>query len=199
MSSAGLRRVPWHLRWRTAPRAASALRIRVARLTHLHCRVEIDGSVYAGPGFRLEIPGNGTLIVGPRVQFRRGFYCEISGDGVVTIGAGSVFTADAMVQCTTSITIGERCVFAQGVLLADGAHRFRDWTRHTQEQGYDFRPLVIKDDALVLAKCTVVSDIGYRAVIAANSLVNRPVPDYTLAGGVPARALEYFGPDPAAP
>ena len=195
------KRRAWHLRWRTAPRLASAARIRVARLTHGHTRIVIPDSVFAGRGFRLEIPGAGSLIVGERVQFRQGFYCEIDGEGELTIGAGTIFTGDAMIQCTTRISIGERCMFGQATFLADGAHLFRDWTKHLVDQGYNYRPLTIEDNAVVHTKSTVVANVGYRAVVAANSFVNRDVPAYTLVGGVPATVLEYFGPpaeEPAA-
>jgi acetyltransferase-like isoleucine patch superfamily enzyme len=188
------KRRAWHLRWRTAPHLASATRIRVARLTHGHCKLVIPDSVFAGPGFRLEIPGSGTLVVGEGVQFRNGFYCEISATGELTIGAGSIFTADAMIQCTTQISIGERCVFGQGVFLADGAHRFRDHTQHLLDQGYNYRPLTIEDNAVVHSKATIVASLGYRSVVGANTFVNKDVPAYTLVGGVPARVLEYFGP-----
>ena len=170
------------------------MRILVARATHGHCTVRIDDSVFAGPGFRLEIPGNGTFEVGPGVQFRRGFYCEIDRDGKVTIGPDTIFTAETMIQCSTSITIGSRCAFGQATFIADGAHRFRDWTQHLLDQGYSYRPLVIDDGAIVHTKSTVVANIGRQAVIGANSLVNRDIPAYCLAGGVPARVLEYFGP-----
>ena len=156
--------------------------------------MHIDRHVLAGPGFRLEIPGGGTLEVGPGVQFRRDFYCEIDGDGRVSIGAGTIFTSDAMIQCSTSIEIGENCMFGQSLVMADGSHRFRDWTVPIYEQGFDFRPIVVGSGALVNSNCTVVASVGEHAVIGANSLVNRDVPDYTLAGGVPARVLDYFGP-----
>lgn len=174
--------------------AASALRIKVAHLTHRHAHVHIDPAAYAGPGFRLEIPGSGTLEVGPGVQFRRGFYCEIGGSGRVSIGAGTIFTGPATIQCSTSVEIGNRCMLGNSLLIADGSHQFRDWTKSIHELGYDFRPIVIGSESLIHTNVTIVASVGHRSVIGANSLVNRDVPDYTLAGGVPARPLEYFGP-----
>jgi acetyltransferase-like isoleucine patch superfamily enzyme len=162
--------------------------------THRHCRVEFQGPVYLGRGFHLNIPDRGQLIVGPGVDFRRGFICEISGRGRVSIGGGSVFTSDALIQCSTTIDIGTRCVFGQSLMIADGSHRFRDWTRHVLDQGYDYRPITIGDNAFVMTKCTIISDIGEGAVVGANSLVNRPIPAFSFAGGVPARVIEYFGP-----
>ena len=164
------------------------------RATHRHCTVELQGPVRLGPGFRLWIPDRGTLIVGPGADFREGFACEISGGGVVRIGASATFTSQALLQCTTSITIGDRCTFAQSVLIADGNHRFRDATRPMAEQGYDHRPITIGDDVFVASRCTVLNDVGTHAVVGAHAVVARPVPPYCLAVGAPARVVEYFGP-----
>jgi len=162
--------------------------------THRHCRVEFQRPVRLGPRFQLHIPDAGEFVVGPDVDFRRDFVCEIYGTGRVSIGAGSIFTSNSVVLCSTTVEIGARCVFVQGTLIADGNHRFRDWRRHLLDQGYDFRPIKISDGAVVMSKCTILADIGKGAVIGANSLVNKPVPAYCLAGGVPAQVIEYFGP-----
>jgi acetyltransferase-like isoleucine patch superfamily enzyme len=193
------RKIPWYLRYRLGARSGSAIRRLAIQATHRHCRVEFQGPVYLGPGFALNIPDRGTLIVGAGVDFRRGFVCEISGDGRVVIGENSTFTSHALIQCSTSIEVGARCVFGQALMMADGNHRFRDWTHHVLDQGYDFRPITIGDGAVVTSKCTVLADIGKGAVVGANSVVVRPVPSYCLAGGVPARVIEHFGPSDERP
>ena len=189
-----LRTLPWRLRYRFGAHLASEVRRLVVVATHVHCRVEFLGPVRLGPGFALDIADNGTFVVGAGVEFRRGFVCEISGHGRVTIGAGSVFTSSALVQCTTSIDIGERCVFGQAALIADGFHRFRDPERHLLDQGYDFRPVTIGAGAVATSKCTITADVGERALVAAHSVVTKPVPAFCLAGGAPARVIEYYGP-----
>jgi acetyltransferase-like isoleucine patch superfamily enzyme len=156
---------------------------------HGHATVEFRGPVRIGPGFTLDLPGNGTFVVGSGVDLRRGFVCEISGNGRVEIGDGSIFTRDALVQCSTSIEIGRRCVFGQNVLLADGNHRYDDPDKHLLDQGYDFVPLVVGDGAVVMSGCTVVAPLGERCIVAAGSVVTRPVPAFTLVGGAPARPL----------
>lgn len=186
----------WRLQHRWAPRAASALRRIAVTRTHGHATVEFRGPVRLGPGFTLDLPGAGTFVVGHGVDLRRGFVCEIAEGGRVVLGDGVTFTSHALVQCSTSIEIGRRAVFGQSVLIADGNHRFRDHTRHLLDQGYDFRPVVVGDDAVITSKCTLLASVGERAVVAAHSVVTRPVPPYTLVGGAPARELEYFGPPP---
>jgi acetyltransferase-like isoleucine patch superfamily enzyme len=154
--------------------------------------VEFRGPVRLGPGFSLDIPDNGTLVVGSGVDFRRGFTCEITGSGVVTIGDGTIFTSNVTIQCTTSIDIGRRCVFAQDVLLVDGKHRYGDPHLHSLEQGYVYRPIRIGDGAVVMSKSTVVADLGEGAFVGAHSLVTRPIPAHCLAFGTPAKPMEYF-------
>jgi acetyltransferase-like isoleucine patch superfamily enzyme len=178
-----------------APRLASGVRRALILATHQHCHVEFRGPVRLGPGFHLEIPEHGTFIVGPGVDFRRGFVCEISGGGRVEIGGWTTFTSSCLVQCSTSIRIGERCAFGQSVLIVDGHHRYQGLDRHWLDQGYDFTPITIGDGVGVSDKCTVFADIGERAMVASHSVVNRPIPAYSVAAGVPARVIRTFGPD----
>lgn len=170
-----------------------------------HATIEFRGPVYLGPGFSLHAPRGGSLIVGPGVEFRRGFRAELgTPEAVIRIGAMSVFTYDVIVQCSSRIEIGEHCMFGQATIVIDGNHRFRELDRPMLQQGYDLRPLTLADHVTVTTKCTIIADIGERAFIGANSVVSRPIPAFTLAAGAPAKVLEHFGPpgtepDPGAP
>lgn len=186
--------LPFHLGYREGPKLMSALRKRWVLLRHPHAEIRFGRGVYLGPRFSLHMPGQGAFIVGDDVEFRRDFRAEISGDGRIAIGAGSVFTYSVLIQCSTTIEIGERCMFGQATIVLDGQHRFRDVTRPMLEQGYDFHPLRIDDDAVITTKCSIMADIGTRAFIGANSVVSKPIPAYTVAVGAPARAIDYFGP-----
>lgn len=193
-SSSSIQRLPWRLRYEVGASFASRWRQLLVRVTHRHCEVVFAGPVRLGPGFELYIPDRGRLIVGAGVEFRRGFVCEISGNGEVRIGEGSVFTAGALIQCTTSIDIGRRCVFAQDAMLVDGSHRFGDPNRHILDQGYDYRPLRIDDGVTVMSKCTVFADIGAGTMVGAHSVVSRSLPARCLAIGAPARPVRFFDP-----
>ena len=189
-----LRRLPQWIGYRYAWRVGSWLRKQWVLVRHPAADIRFGRGVYLGPGFSLFIPHAGSFIVGDRVEFRRDFRAEISGAGRVTIGNDVTFTYSVLIQCSTTIEIGERCQFGQTTILLDGQHRFRDITRPMLEQGYDFNPLRIEDDAVVTTKCTIMADIGRRAFIGANAVVTRPVPPFTVAVGAPARPIEYFGP-----
>ena len=189
-----LRDLLWRATYWRGPLLMSALRKRWVVLRHPHADIRFGRDVYLGPGFSLFIPFEGSFVVGDRVEFRRDFRAEVSGTGRVTIGNDSTFTYSVLVQCTTTMDIGERCQFGQSTILLDGQHRFRDITRPMLEQGYDFTALHIEDDAVITTKCTIMADVGARAFVGANSVVSRPVPPFTVAVGAPARPIEYFGP-----
>lgn len=160
-----------------------------------HAHIEFQGPVYLGPRFSLDMPRGGTFVVGPGVEFRRGFRAELAGpDARITIGGGSAFTYDVVMQCAGSIEVGAHCMFGQGTMVVDGNHRFRELDRPMLAQGYDLTPLKIADHATITTKCTIIANIGERTFVAANAVVTRAVPAYCLVGGVPARILDYFGP-----
>lgn len=189
-----LSRLPRRMGYVWGPWLASGLRKRWVLARHPHAEISFARGVYLGPGFSLHMPDGGAFVAGPGVEFRRNFRAEVAEGGRIEIGARSVFTYDVIMQCSTTITVGERCMFGQATLVVDGNHRFRALDVPMLEQGYDFRPITIADDATITTKCTIIADVGERAFVAANSVVTRPVRAFTVAGGAPARELEYFGP-----
>jgi acetyltransferase-like isoleucine patch superfamily enzyme len=173
----------------------SWLRKRWVLFRNPHAHIEFQGAVYLGPGFSLDMPRGGTLIVGPGVEFRRRFRAEFgSATTRITIGGGCSFTYDVVIQCLSSIEIGDHCLFAQGTSIVDGSHRFRDLDLPIGAQGYELRPIRIANHAAVMSKCTVIADIGERTFVGAGAVVTRPLPAYCVATGIPARVVDFFGP-----
>jgi len=193
------RDLPRRIGYGRGPMLMSDLRRWWVLFRHPHATIRFEGPVYLGPGFSLHMPAGGEFIVGPGVEFRRGFRAEVGPQGRVTIGAGSVFTYYVLIQCSTTIEIGERAMFGQSTIVVDGNHRFRDLTKPMLAQGYDFRAIHIADDATITTKCTIIADVGRRAFIGANSVVLRDIPAFTVAAGIPAKPIDYFGPPGSEP
>lgn len=195
MQRSSMNRLPWFARYVAGAEVASVVRKLMIRVTHRHCRVEFRGPVHIGPGFSLWIPEQGQLVVGENCVFRRGFVCEINGAGRVTIGANTVFTSHALIQCTTSIDIGEWCALGQALQIADGKHLFQDPSLPTAHQGFEFRPVRIGNGVSITSKCTVLADVGDNSVVGANSVVTNPIPPYSLAVGAPAKVVDSWCPE----
>jgi acetyltransferase-like isoleucine patch superfamily enzyme len=197
-----LRHLPWRIGYGPGPRVASRLRKWWVLWRHPFGTVRFHEPVYLGPGFSLHMPDHGTFIVGPGTEFRRNFRAEISGGGRIVIGAGVAFTYDAVIQCGTSVEIGDRCQFGQSTMIVDGNHRYGALDRPFLDQGYDYRPVRIADDVTVMTKCTIIgASLATRSIVAAGAVVTADVPAYTVVGGVPARPVKYYGPpglDPTA-
>ncbi|MEA2294784.1 MAG: hypothetical protein QOE86_2423 [Solirubrobacteraceae bacterium] len=181
---------PWLMSW---------LRKKWVLWRNPHAHIEFQGPVYLGPRFSLHMPKGGTFIVAGGVDFRRGFRAELGPTARVTIGPACTFTHDVILSIDTRLDIGARCQIGQGCYVIDGNHRYRDLTVPFLDQGYDYRPIRIEDDAVILSKVTVVNSIGRRSIVGANSVVTKPVPPYCVVGGVPARVIDYFGPPGEAP
>jgi acetyltransferase-like isoleucine patch superfamily enzyme len=197
---ARIRRLPVTIGYFRGPLLMSRLRKLWVLLRNPHANIRFGPGTYLGPGFSLHMPFGGTFVTGEGVEFRRNFRAELAGpDSRIEFSARAVCTYDVLVQCTTTIEIGERCLLGQSTILLDGNHRFRDLGRPVVEQGYDFSPIRIEDDAAIMSKCTIIADVGTRAFIGANAVVTRPVPPYTVSVGAPARPVEYFGPEETSP
>ena len=191
-----LRLVPRQLGYGYGPWLASRLRKWWVLARHPHADIRFTEPVYLGPGFSLHVPEEATFVAGPGVEFRRNFRAELARGAVLEIGRGTRFTYDVVIQCGQRIEIGERCMFGQTTLLVDGNHRFRGLDRPMLEQGYDFSPIVIEDDAVLTTKCTVIgARVGTRTYVGANAVVSRDLPPYAVAVGAPARVVDSFAPE----
>jgi acetyltransferase-like isoleucine patch superfamily enzyme len=188
-------RVVVRLGYSVGPRAMSRLRKWWVVFRNPQATIVFGKGTFLGPRFSLYMPFGGTFVTGDYVEFRRGFRAELSGpESRIEIGSYSVCTYDVLMQCGRSIVAGERTMFGQCVMIVDGNHRYRDLDTPMLAQGYDYRPIRIANDAVMFTKCTVIADVGERAMIGANAVVTRPVPAFSVAAGVPARVVDYFGP-----
>jgi len=114
----------------------------------------------------------------------------------ICIGDGSRFGDFCHLGSTNFIHIGENVLAGRFVLIMDHSHGS---TEHLESQGTPFtRPLMSKggitigDRVWIGDKVTILSGvtIGEGAVIGANSVVNRDVPPYCVAAGIPAKIVK---------
>src|SRR5256885_16543872 len=87
-----LKRQIYEIGYGWGPRLMSELRKRWILLSHRHANIVFEGPVHIAPGFSLYIPENGSFIVGPGVEFRRGFRAEVGNGGRGVIGARCPFS-----------------------------------------------------------------------------------------------------------
>ena len=104
---------------------------------------------------------------------------------------------DATISAAKQIVIGESVLLARNVYISDHGHAFDDVSRPIMAQGITIPAPVFIGSGTWIGQNAVIlpgTVIGKNCVIGANSVVNRSVPDFTVAVGVPARLLKTFNP-----
>ena len=114
----------------------------------------------------------------------------------VIIGKDCNFGDYLHLTCINKIIIGDNVLTGRWVTISDNGHGETDLEklkipplkRHLNTKG----PVVIGKNVWIGDKATILSGvtIGEGAVIAANSVVTKDVPPYSVAAGVPARIIK---------
>lgn len=94
--------------------------------------------------------------------------------------------------------IKENCCIAEGLTVHTGNHAMvvgmfcSDITEANKPKGYD-KDVVVDSDVWIGCRVTLLSGvhIGRGAIIAAGAVVNKDIPPYAIAGGVPAKVIKF--------
>ncbi len=90
------------------------------------------------------------------------------------------------------VRVGRAVAVAPFCSIGGATYRADDLEVPISEQGHDFKGGVsIGDHALIYARATIIDGvtIGKGAIVAAGAVVNKDVPDYAIAGGIPAKII----------
>jgi acetyltransferase-like isoleucine patch superfamily enzyme len=150
---------------------------------------EVQGLSSGGINFGSDISiGRGTLIR------PSSYYGGEIGEGL-WIGDRSSIGCDGFIGCSGRISIGSDVMMGPGVRIFSENHVFVDPTIPIKEQGVSRSFVEIGDDCWIGSGVTITAGvrIGSGVVIAAGSVVTRDIPDYSVAGGTPARVLRARG------
>lgn len=150
-------------------------------------------------GFRSRLAGPAMLTgcrrieIGKGVCIRRGARIEVVGDdGKIEIGDGTSIQLGFHCGAAKHVRIGRDVLIAGRVYISDHDHVFdhRDLPpRRCKELAV--APVEIGDGAWLGEGSVVLKgvSIGRRAVVGANAVVTRSVPDGCVVGGVPAKII----------
>lgn len=162
------------------------------------------GGKFARLGHGTALPDGLVLLgakhmdIGERVLIGRHARLEAIGEdnGVkLRVGTRARIGPYAHIGAALSLTIGERVGIASGVLVIDHDHDFRDPRAGYYGTGKLLAsPIVIHDNAWIGERAIILKGvtIGEGAIIGAGALVNRDVPPYCIAVGVPAKVIRRF-------
>jgi acetyltransferase-like isoleucine patch superfamily enzyme len=88
-----------------------------------------------------------------------------------------------------AIKIGNGVFIGPSTVLRTFNHNYQRTDLPIKKQGGNGKSIIIEDDVWIGANCTILGGvrIGAHSVIGAQSLVNRSIPPYSVAYGVPCK------------
>ncbi len=95
--------------------------------------------------------------------------------------------------CLGDVTLEDDVLVASHVSIANGGgqHGLERLDLPIREQPGQWPPITIGRDTWIGDRSVVLADIGKHCVIGAGSVVTKPIPDYAIAVGVPARVVRF--------
>ena len=134
----------------------------------------------------LRFPKN--ITIHDNVMIKEGVrMCACNENAKIQIGKNTTVGYHTFIFASSQIKIGDNCLIAPFVYIVDSNHLIkRDQLINQQANVSD--PIDIGSDVWIASNVTILKGvtIGDGAVIAANSVVNKDVPPYTIYGGTPA-------------
>jgi acetyltransferase-like isoleucine patch superfamily enzyme len=146
--------------------------------------------------------GEARIALGDRVYFGAGSWLQALSDEdnrsvAISVANGVSSSGGCVISAVRSVVIEEDVLLARNVYISDHIHKYTDTGLPVLAQGCDkIAPVRICRGAWLgqnVVVCPGVT-IGRGAVIGANSVVNRSIPDFSVAAGAPARVVKTFGP-----
>lgn len=146
----------------------------------------------------IRLDGEERIAIGDQVFVGPGSWLQTLPDGdntsvAVSIGEGSSFAGACVISAVRNVTLEDHVLLARNVYISDHAHKYSDIDIPIKAQGLNkIEPVLIKRGAWLgqnVVVCPGVT-IGVGAVIGANSVVTKNIPDYCVAAGAPARVIK---------
>tara|TARA_B110001450_G_scaffold218812_1_gene213474 strand:- start:20910 stop:21482 length:573 start_codon:yes stop_codon:yes gene_type:complete len=117
------------------------------------------------------------------------------GDGLPTlsIGDGTYIGRFVQINAWRSVAIGSNVLIGDRVFITDAEHNFAATNTPICLQGDSFRGAVSLLDGCWIGIGAVILPgvtVGRNSVVAANTVVTKDVPDFTVVGGAPAKIIQ---------
>ncbi|WP_051464034.1 acyltransferase [Lacrimispora indolis] len=116
-----------------------------------------------------------------QVSFRKGMIINISDDAIVRVGRRTFFNNYCSINAHGEITIGNDCLFGEGVKIYDHNHIFYAEEK-INEQPYSIGKVVIGNNCWICSNVIILkgAEIGNNCTISAGCIIKDKIPDNSL-------------------
>lgn len=114
--------------------------------------------------------------------------------GELVIGDGTSIEQSCHIIAGDRLEIGREVTISAFVYIADCGHGIDDVTKDVMEQPLEVHTTKIEEGAFIGIGARIMPGvtIGKHAIVGANAVVCRDVPDYCIAAGVPAKIIKKY-------
>ena len=146
-------------------------------------------------GVRIVGNSSGAVAIGNNVRILRGVTISTSLRGRITIGNGVHIGEGSVIFSGVEIRIGDNVIIGPQNIIVDFDHRFQNLEIPINQQDVNGKEITIGEDVWIASHCVIIKGvtIGKGAVIGAGSVVNRNIPAYSVAAGVPVKVIKKRG------
>ena len=137
-------------------------------------------TLYMGNNSIMKVHGNFTICEGGEIVILEGSRFEVG---------NNTYMNDSLIQCESSIKIGDNCAIAGGVIIQDTD--FHPIFDNGIEKPHT-KPIIIGNHVWICSNSIILKgvSIGEGAIIAAGAVVTKDVPAGCLVGGNPAKVIK---------
>lgn len=115
-------------------------------------------------------------------KMRKGFSLLIEKGGTVSLGRNVFFNNGCSITCRDEVSIGNDCMFGEGVCIYDHDHRFSSFGKLVSDQGYKSAPVSIGNNCWFGSNVVILrgTTVGNNCVVGAGSVLSGNIPDGSL-------------------
>ena len=146
------------------------------------------------------------ISIGNSITLKRGVWLNVadenpSGEPVIRIDDNSAIGDFSVISAKNQVHIENDVLISQWVLIMDHNHAYEDIGVPIMKQGITEGGRIRVGQGTWIARGAVIVcpkgelTIGRNCVVAANSVVTRTIPDYSLVAGLPARIIRQYDPE----
>lgn len=158
------------------------------------CWLKKPAQIYGAPNIEI---GHGVRIERGSIFYAVRNYGDKKYNSRIVLGEGTFANRDFNVTAAFEINIGREVVFGPNVFLTDFDHGYEDVTKsRLQTDLISKGPIHIGDRCWIGANSFIGSGVtlGEYCVVAANSVVTKSFPPYSVLAGVPAKLIKKYDP-----
>lgn len=171
----------------------------IGKRTKIKCKKKITfkGTALIEDGVKIDALSKGGIEVGSNFSIGRNSIIECTGvirelGEKLKIGDNVGIAANAFISMRGPIEIGDNTIFGPNVAIHAENHKFDNTDIPIRLQGATRKGVIIGKDCWIGSGVKILDGvkIGDGCIIAAGAVVNKDIPSYSIAGGVPAKVIK---------